>query len=61
YAAVRDAIAGARPNPGPPVQAVAVMAVLEAAVAAAQTGATAVPDLTDTERADWGAAREAAS
>ncbi|MGF2509219.1 Gfo/Idh/MocA family oxidoreductase, partial [Ralstonia pseudosolanacearum] len=31
YAAVRDAIGGAAPNPVPPVQAVAVMAVLEAA------------------------------
>jgi predicted dehydrogenase len=61
YAAVRDAVAGARPNPVPPVQAVAVMAVLEAAVAAAQTGAAVAPDLTDTERAEWSATREAAS
>lgn len=29
------------------------MAVLEAALAAAETGAAAVPDLTDAERADW--------
>ncbi|TXD80419.1 oxidoreductase, partial [Ralstonia pseudosolanacearum] len=42
-------------NPVPPVQAVAVMAVLEAALAAAETGAAAVPDLTDSERADWAA------
>ncbi|MGD7118377.1 hypothetical protein ACQCTC_17050, partial [Ralstonia pseudosolanacearum] len=35
--------------------AVAVMAVLEAALAAAETGAAAVPDLTDSERADWAA------
>jgi len=60
YAAVRDAILGRSANPVPPVQAVAVMAVLEAAVAAAETGAAVVPDLTDTERADWLVAREAA-
>lgn len=61
YAAVRDAILGHRANPVPPVQAVAVMAVLEAAVAAAETGTAVVPDLTDTERADWLAARESVS
>lgn len=61
YAAVRDAILGKRANPVPPVQAVAVMAVLEAAVAAAETGAAVVPDLTEAERADWRAARETAS
>lgn len=61
YAAVRDAILGDRANPVPPVQAVAVMAVLEAAVAAAETGTAVVPDLTDGERADWLAVREAAS
>ncbi|MGD7216924.1 oxidoreductase, partial [Ralstonia pseudosolanacearum] len=55
YAAVRAAIGGAAPHPVPPVQAVAVMAVLEAALAAAETGAAAVPDLTDSERADWAA------
>lgn len=61
YAAVRDAILGRRANPVPPVQALAVMAVLEAAVAAAETGTAVVPDLTDTERADWLAARESIS
>lgn len=61
YAAVRDAILGRRANPVPPVQAVAVMAVLEAAVAAAETGTAVVPDLTDAERADWLAVRETAS
>ena len=61
YAAVRDAIFGQRTNPVPPVQAVAVMAVLEAAVAAAETGTAVVPDLTDAERADWLAVRETAS
>jgi len=61
YAAVRDAILRQRTNPVPPVQAVAVMAVIEAAVAAAETGAMAVPDLTDTERADWHATRDAAA
>ena len=58
---MRDAIFGQRANPVPPVQAVAVMAVLEAAVAAAETGTAVVPDLTDAERADWLAARETAS
>lgn len=58
YAAVRDAIHGACANPVPPAQAVAVMAVLEAAVAAAETGAAVAPDLTDTERAQWLATRE---
>ena len=61
YAAVRDAILGLRANPVPPVQAVAVMAVLEAAVAAAETGTAVVPDLTDAERADWLASRETVS
>ncbi|PPJ67964.1 oxidoreductase, partial [Staphylococcus aureus] len=61
YAAVRDAIFGQRANPVPPVQAVSVMAVPEAAVAAAETGTAVVPDLTDAERADWLAARETAS
>ncbi|AXV84752.1 oxidoreductase [Ralstonia solanacearum] len=61
YAAVRDAIRGACPNPVPPVQAVAVMAVLEAALAAAETGAAVVPDLTDSECADWVTARPQAA
>ena len=61
YAAVRDAILGQRANPVPPVQALAVMAVLEAAIAAAETGTAVVPDLTDTERADWLAVRESTS
>ncbi|WP_296224145.1 oxidoreductase [Ralstonia sp. UBA689] len=60
YAAVRDAIHGARANPVPPAQAVAVMAVLEAARAAAETGAAVVPDLTDSEHAQWLATRETA-
>lgn len=58
YAAVRDAILGHRANPVPPVQAVAVMAVLEAAVVAAETGTAVAPDLTDAEHADWLAARQ---
>lgn len=56
YAAVRDAILGRCANPVPPIQAVAVMAVLEAAVAAAETGTAVVPDFTDVERIDWHAA-----
>jgi len=61
YAAVRDAIRGQRPNPVTPAEAVAVMAVLEAAQQSVQTGRTGAPDLTDAERADWAAARLSAT
>jgi predicted dehydrogenase len=38
YAGIRDALRGAAPNPVPPVQALAVMAVLEAAILSAKSG-----------------------
>ena len=51
YAGIRDALLGLAPNPVPPLQALAVMAVLEAAIQADATGiATPVP-LTPAERA----------
>ena len=53
YAAIRDAIAGTAANPVPPAQAVAVMAVLEAAIASDREGRTTVPALTAEERAAW--------
>lgn len=50
YAAVRDAITGDGANPVTPAQAVAVMAVLEAANLAAGTARSVVPDLQRDER-----------
>ena len=51
YAGIRDALRGLAPNPVPPLEALAVLAVLEAAIQAAATGiATTVP-LTAAERA----------
>lgn len=43
YAAIRDALLGCGANPVPPAQAVAVMAVLEAAVISAREGRSVVP------------------
>jgi len=45
YAAVRDALLGRGSNPVTPAQAIAVMAVLEAAFRSAREGKTVVPDL----------------
>ena len=50
YAAIAEAVRGQGPNPVPPAQAVAVMAVLEAAIASAETGQAVAPALTDAER-----------
>ncbi|KQY52343.1 oxidoreductase [Lysobacter sp. Root494] len=44
YAAVRDALLGCGDNPVTPAQAVAVMAVLEAALVSAREGRSVVPD-----------------
>ncbi len=44
YAAIRDALLGGGKNPVPPTQAVAVMAVLEAAVISAREGRIVAPD-----------------
>jgi predicted dehydrogenase len=45
YAAIRDAVLGCGDNPVTPAQAVAVMAVLEAAVTSARERRTVVPDI----------------
>lgn len=58
YAAVRDAIAGHGANPVTPLQAVALMAVLEAAEASAAQGRALAPALSGDERAAF--ARERA-
>ncbi|QDH70270.1 oxidoreductase [Marilutibacter alkalisoli] len=50
YAAIADALRGYGRNPVPPAQAVAVMAVLEAAVEAAETGRAVALPLSDAER-----------
>lgn len=54
YMAVRDALLGHGQNPVTPAQAIAVMAVLEAAVASAAAGRATVPSLSDSERAAFG-------
>ncbi len=53
YRAIADALDGAGTNPVPPGQALAVMAVLDAATRAAATGTSTTPDLTPAERAAW--------
>jgi predicted dehydrogenase len=50
YAAIRDALRGAAPNAVPPIQALAVMAVLEAAILSAQSGTRQHVPLTEDER-----------
>ncbi|GBR43344.1 oxidoreductase [Neokomagataea thailandica] len=47
------AVHGDAPNPVPPLQAVGVMAVLEAALVAARTGHSIAPDVTPDERGAW--------
>ncbi|MGH8030961.1 MAG: oxidoreductase [Luteimonas sp.] len=53
YAALRDAVRGTGDNPVTPLQAVAVMAVLEAASASARSAASVPLPLSDAERAAW--------
>lgn len=50
YAGIRDALRGSAPNPVPPIQALAVMAVIEAAIESAASGASRAIPLTDSER-----------
>jgi predicted dehydrogenase len=50
YAAIQCALRGSGPNPVPPLQAIAVVAVVEAAASAARSGQSVVPDLTAGER-----------
>jgi predicted dehydrogenase len=54
YALLRDAVLGAGDNPVPPAQALAVMAVLEAAAASSTQGRTLTLALTAEERAAFG-------
>lgn len=51
YMAVRDALLGHGENPVTPAQAIAVMAVLEAAVESSASARAVVPALSDSERA----------
>lgn len=51
YINVRDALLGKITNPVHPVEALAVMAVLEAAVKSSETGTTQALELTPEERA----------
>ncbi|QWP75699.1 oxidoreductase [Lysobacter sp. K5869] len=60
YAQVRDAVAGRGANPVSPLQAVALMAVLEAAEASAAQGRALAPALSEEERAAFAREREAA-
>ena len=53
YFQVRDALRGAGSNPVTAAQALAVMAVLEAATLAAETGVTQPLPLTEAEIAAW--------
>ena len=49
YAGIRDALRGAASNPVPPIQALAVMAVLEAAILSAKSGEQKAIPLTTAE------------
>lgn len=59
YAGIRDALRGTAPNIVPPVQALAVMAVLEAAIASAANGKMTSIPLTAEEGAAFAASRKA--
>lgn len=56
YIAIRDALDGRGDNPVTPLQAVAVMAVLETAIEAARDGCARPLPLSEEERAAWSAA-----
>jgi predicted dehydrogenase len=53
YVGIRDAIAGSAANPVSPAQALAVMAVLDAAITSSHERREVALPLTDTERAGW--------
>jgi predicted dehydrogenase len=53
YASVRDAIFGRGPNPVPPIDALAVMAVIEAGATSARERTAVTLPLTDEEVARW--------
>lgn len=58
YAGVRDAILSRAPNPVTPIEALAVMAVIEAAAQSAREGRVVALPLSDDERAAYAAARQ---
>ncbi|MEX2111237.1 MAG: oxidoreductase [Gemmatimonadaceae bacterium] len=53
YVALREALHGRAPNPVPPEQAVAVMAIIEAALRSEAEGRRVIPHLMDDEREAW--------
>ncbi|WP_266160636.1 oxidoreductase [Dyella silvatica] len=53
YAMLRDALCGQGANPVSPLQAITVMAVLEAAIEAATSGRSVTLSLSDEERGAW--------
>jgi len=53
YAGIRDAIGGSAANPVPPIQALAVMAVLQAAITSNRAGRASSLPLTPAECAAW--------
>jgi predicted dehydrogenase len=58
YAAIRDALLGKADNPVPPIQALAVMAVLEAAIVSAASGDRADIPVNEEERTAFAASRK---
>jgi len=57
YAGVRDAILGVAPNPVTPIEALALMAVIEAAAQSAREGRVVALPLSDNERSAYAEAR----
>jgi predicted dehydrogenase len=57
YRSLGEALAGRAPNPVPPAQGAAVMAMIEAAIRSEMEGCRVEPDLRDEERAAWTAPR----
>jgi len=53
YVALREALLGRAPNPVPPEQGATVMAIIEAALRAAEDGCRVAPEVTKEERAAW--------
>jgi predicted dehydrogenase len=53
YAAIAGALAGRCANPVPPLEALAVMSIIEAAVESARCGRAVAPELSGEERAAW--------
>ncbi|WP_370585642.1 oxidoreductase [Pantoea sp. S61] len=53
YFAIRDTLLGIRENPVPPLHAIAVMAVIDAAYSSAKTGCTVELPLTTPEKENW--------